>query len=424
MQTAGGFSRWAAAIGCGLALVFPTGGRAEEIAATDSLMQAGATRVYLDLPEAHHDYLKTEIPWVNYVRDAHLAQVQVLLTDRATGSGGKEYTLTLVGREEFAGVNDTLVFALEPSHTEAEVRSSIARLLKRGLVRYVGKTPAADYLDVTYSKPAAGAAVKDRWDYWVFAASVSGWAQGEKGYDNGYLWSTVSANRVTPALKVNLALGTNYNESRFEMETSTIKSITRSHHASGTVVKSAGDHWSYGLYSGISSSSYSNLDLQAYGGPAVEYNIFPYAECTRRELRVLYEVLYIDNRYIEETIYGETDEGRVKEALSIEYAVKEPWGSVTTSVYGSHYFHDFDKNRLTIYCDLSLRLVRGLSLTIYGNASMLHDLLSPARGAASQEDVLLRRRQIDTQYSYYVSFGFQYSFGSIYSNVVNPRFGN
>ena len=48
---------------------------------------------------------------------------------------------------------------------------------------------------------------------------------------------------------------------------------------------------------------------------------------------------------------------------------------------------------------------------------------APEEGA-SLEDVLLRRKMQKTDYSYYTSFGFTYTFGSIYNNVVNPRFGN
>ncbi len=42
---------------------------------------------------------------------------------------------------------------------------------------------------------------------------------------------------------------------------------------------------------------------------------------------------------------------------------------------------------------------------------------------ASFEDILLRLKQLQTNYSYSLSLGLSYSFGSIYSNVVNPRFG-
>ena len=43
---------------------------------------------------------------------------------------------------------------------------------------------------------------------------------------------------------------------------------------------------------------------------------------------------------------------------------------------------------------------------------------------ASDEDVLLRQRELSTQYDYFTSIGLRYTFGSIYSNVVNPRFGS
>jgi hypothetical protein len=40
------------------------------------------------------------------------------------------------------------------------------------------------------------------------------------------------------------------------------------------------------------------------------------------------------------------------------------------------------------------------------------------------QDILLQRKQMATQYEYFTGFGFTYTFGSIYNNVVNPRFGN
>jgi hypothetical protein len=42
---------------------------------------------------------------------------------------------------------------------------------------------------------------------------------------------------------------------------------------------------------------------------------------------------------------------------------------------------------------------------------------------ASYEDILLMRKQLATSFEYYFYVGLSYTFGSIYSNVVNPRFG-
>jgi len=38
------------------------------------------------------------------------------------------------------------------------------------------------------------------------------------------------------------------------------------------------------------------------------------------------------------------------------------------------------------------------------------------------EDVLLRRRKMATDYEIRIEFGIQFTFGSIYNNVVNERF--
>ena len=64
------------------------------------------------------------------------------------------------------------------------------------------------------------------------------------------------------------------------------------------------DHWSSGGGIGFSTSEYSNLDGQTYVYAALEYNIVPNKESTRRlaQLRVLFLEVYAD--YIDETIFG------------------------------------------------------------------------------------------------------------------------
>jgi len=59
-----------------------------------------------------------------------------------------------------------------------------------------------------------------------------------------------------------------------------------------------------------------------------------------------------------------------------------------------------------------------------GGGSRIHDQLGLPKRGATEEEVLLHRREIATQYSFHAGFGLNYTFGSIYSNVVNPRFGS
>ena len=81
----------------------------------------------------------------------------------------------------------------------------------------------------------------------------------------------------------------------------------------------------------------------------------------------------------------------------------------------------FQKNIISLNTGLSLRLIKGLSLNVNGSGSMVHNQLSIPKGDYSIEDVLLERAELQTQFTYFASIGFSYSFGSIYNNIVNPR---
>ncbi len=113
-----------------------------------------------------------------------------------------------------------------------------------------------------------------------------------------------------------------------------------------------------------------------------------------------------------------------RESLSATLELREKWGSVSASLTGSHYFHDFKKNRLNLFTALSLNLFKGLSLVAVASGARIHDQLSLSGAGASLEEVLLRRTEVETSYRYFVSFGLNFTFGSIYTNVVNPRFGS
>jgi hypothetical protein len=57
------------------------------------------------------------------------------------------------------------------------------------------------------------------------------------------------------------------------------------------------------------------------------------------------------------------------------------------------------------------------------SGSRIRDQLSlPARGA-TPEEVLLRLRRLRSGYEYRFQLSLTYTFGSIFSSVVNPRFG-
>ncbi|NMC37432.1 MAG: hypothetical protein GYA41_03825 [Bacteroidales bacterium] len=158
--------------------------------------------------------------------------------------------------------------------------------------------------------------------------------------------------------------------------------------------------------------------------PGIEYDVFPYSESTRRQLRILYKAGYNYINYIDTTIYDKTKEGLWLQSLMASYEVVQKWGSIDISFGYSNYFHDWSKNNFSLDGSVDLRIAKGLSVNFGGGASLIHDQLGLVKGGATTEEVLLRRKELATQFQYFTMFGFTYTFGSIYNNVVNPRFGN
>lgn len=370
------------------------------------------------------DFIKTEIPFVNYVWDSKEAQVHVLITTQETAGGGVEYTITFMGKQDYSGMGDTLKYISKQFDTEDDIRRGMVQSLKMGLMRYVAKTPVADQISISFAPEVAPTAVVDKWNNWVFSISLNGFFNGEKIRNFNRIYGTFSAKRITLDLKVNLSVNTSYYESNFKTEDRTITSILRSKSFYGLVVKSLNDHWPLGISASANSSTFNNIKFSFGTAPTIEYDLFPYSQSTRRQLRFLYSAGQEFSRYMEETIFDKTSENLFYEALSVTLELKQTWGSVTTNVEGSHYFHDVSKNRLQLYSELSLRLFKGLSFNLTSYVSLIHNQLSLPKGGASREDILLQRKQLATQYQYFATIGLSYTFGSIYSNVVNPRFGD
>jgi len=382
-----------------------------------------APRVFIDCSTCDKDFIRTEITFVNYVRDRKEADVHLLVSIQRTGSGGDEYTLTFIGQNGFAGVDDVHKYYTNESDSSDQVRRGLVQALKQGLLRYAARTPIAGRIQVGFREEAVQAAKTDKWRNWLFSISTSGFFSGQSSYGSASLNASITANRVTDLWKIRLNANLSESRDRYTFEGTDIISTSQSRTLQGMVVRSIGAHWSVGGYASASTSSYSNIDLGLNFAPAVEYNLFPYAQSARRQLRFLYRFNIQPTRYREETIFDKTREMLLEEELAVTLALKEKWGTVSTTLEGSHYFHDFSKNRLDLSASLSLNLVKGLSLDLYGSGAMVHNQLFLAKAGATLDEVLLQRRQLATTYNYYFSVGFSYTFGSIFTNIINPRFG-
>jgi hypothetical protein len=381
-------------------------------------------KVFIDWPGADIGFLRTEIPFVEFVPDLAAAQVRVLVTLEGL-PGSVRYTLEFTGLREFQGDNNVLTHVPEPAAQPEDVKRGLAAAIKLGLLRYAAKTPAARDLSVRFLDQTKPTSVDDKWNFWVFSLSASAFLMGETQYRSGSYYASVSANRVTPELKVQTSVYGNRSDYWFDLGDGTAyESASHGSGSSALVVKSLGRHWSAGGYVEAESSTYSNLKLGLTAAPAIEYNVFPYSESTKRQLRFLYRLGFTRARYIEETIYFKTSESLLQEALTCAYELVRPWGNAAVRLQGSHYFHDLRKNRVELEAEVDIRIWRGLSFEIDGSYAQIHDQLALAAAGASYEEILLQRKQLATGYDYSFSIGLNFSFGSTRSNVVNPRFGN
>ena len=91
---------------------------------------------------------------------------------------------------------------------------------------------------------------------------------------------------------------------------------------------------------------------------------------------------------------------------------------------GSHYFFKPFKYQAALRGEISFRIWRGLSFEVDGSFAKIHDQMTMPKAGATPEEILLMLRELETDYSYYFYVGLNFRFGSLKSNVVNPRFGS
>ena len=342
----------------------------------------------------------------------------------STGGGGREYTLTFIGQNEWRDLQDIQKYFSSKTDTDDEIRHGLVKALKLGLMSFVARTPIARRIAVDYAKPEAGATGPDRWRAWVFSLSGDAYLSGEQSYRRHMINGSFSANRVTPGSKLKIGLTVDTSRQRFVTEDGIVTGTSSSYDASGLYVKSLGEHWSAGVFAEAMSSIYSNVDIGVTVAPAIEYNFFPYSQSTRRQLRALYKFNLAYADYREVTVFGKLRQFAAQQSLSLALDLREKFGTVSLEVETQDYLHDLARYRVNTFSVVNLRLYKGLSVYVIGGYSWIHDQIYLMGREATYEELLLRLRELPMNDNYFAAIGFQFQFGSIFTNVINPRFGS
>jgi hypothetical protein len=374
-------------------------------------------------------FFQTEVPFVRFVRDLGGADVAVLVTRQETGGGGQNYSLFLRGRRAAAGRTDTLTVQTEPGATDDTQRRALLSRLALGLAGFAARTGLADRLSVAYAAPAAGTpapvTARDPWNAWVFRVEGQGYFNGQQQTSSADVYGSISASRVTERWKLRVQPNGSYNRSTFDVDSvTTVVSTQSSGGVFAQAVRAISSHWSAAFQVNARRSTFQNYDGRFTGGPAVEYNIFPYAEATRRQLRLVAALDGEVAAYVDTTLFGRTREVNLRPRVSATAVFAQPWGSANTSVSASSIATRAGKYQLGLNGNIDLRIVQGLNLNVFGNVSLIRDQINLPRAGATPEEILTRQRELATGYQYFMGLGLSYTFGSIFNPVVNARFGN
>ena len=380
------------------------------------------------------DHFRREITWVNWMRDRQDADIHVLVTQQETGGGGSALTLAFIGLRQYAGREDTLEYISDADDTEAEVRDGLTQTLKLGLVPFVSASPVGQRLGISYEAPpdaalAGPSATRDPWNYWVFELGIGGEMELESQQRFWEGEGSIRANRTTEAFKITLR--GSYSGSREEFDftdedtgaDTTVVSTRTFLETDALATWSLTDHWSVGAMAEFDRISVINYDAAIQVGPAVEYNIYPWAESTRRQLTILYAIGVGIYEYARETIFLKTSEAHPIHQLEVSTEIRQPWGEVDASLEWFQYLHDVDLHRIELDAGVSIRIVRGLGFELYGSVARIRDQIYLPLEEATPEEVLTQQLARGTEFRTELHVGLSYRFGSKFNNVVNPRMG-
>ena len=384
-------------------------------------------RVFLDC-DCFQDYLRDEIRFVDFVRQPQDADVHLLSNTTSTGGGGQETVLRFVGRGRFAGHDEELKAISLSGDTESTRRDLILRTAEVGLLAFIAREglPTGVSIDVGGRRDEGDARqpADDPWKAWVFSIRGSADFNIEETQRDRSWDINAGADRITEAWKITIGVGFNKEVEEFDLdEDEPLKAVRHERSGDWFIAKSLGPHWSVGLDGRVETSTFGNTKFAWQTAPAVEFSVFPYSEYARRQFRFMYAAGVAHARYNEITLFDKFEETHPVHEAEISFERQEPWGSMDFNFDFNQFLHDLSKYRLEAGAELSWRITRGLSFDVEGSASRVRDQLSLPRRDATQEEVLLRLRELQSAYEIRFDIGFTYSFGALYNNVVNPRFG-
>ena len=384
--------------------------------------QSEKVKVFLSC-RCDDDFIKQNTLVFDYVRDRTLSDIEVFVFEITNASGGRNYSFEYKGKNDFQNLENQISIDLAKNLTFVEARDQLLKTYKLGMVYFLQNTSFQDQVEVNFGNKKVNPEELslDRWKNWVFEVSGSLNLENQKSIREEEYRLGMEVDRVSELWRIRSDFQILRSINFFSGDDESYNSERQRTFFSGSIVKSLSNHFSTGVFGNYLDDTFSNYESYFNFSPALEYNFFPYSEVLTKEVTLAYKIGFNSFKYIEETIYGFMKQEIFNQSLTLNLRYREKWGSIYSYLVASQFLDEPDQNRLTLNNNINLRLIRGLSLRISGNFQLIRDQINLPKGEASIEDLLLRQRQISTNYQNRVSLGLSYTFGSIFNNVVNTR---
>ena len=369
------------------------------------------------------DFLKQNTLFFDYVRDMSLSDIEVFVFEITNASGGRNYSFNFNGKNNFLNKEYEINAIIPQNISLNKSREILLNTYKLGLASFLSNTDYQNLINVNFphDKIITNKKKIDNWNNWVFELYGSFNFENEKSISEEEYNLGFDIDRVTDMWRLRSDFELDRSIKFFSGGEQNYSSERESLYFSGSLVRSISNHFSTGFFSSFTQDTFRNYKSSINISPAVEYNFVPYKKVLTREVTLAYKLGYNIYNYIEETIYEFEDQKMFNHSLTLNLRFREKWGSVYSYLVASQFLDLPEQNRLTINNNINLRIVRGLSLRISAYFRFIRDQINLPKGQASVEDLLLRQRQISTDFQNRISMGLSYTFGSIFNNIVNNR---
>ncbi|MBM1105846.1 hypothetical protein JQC67_06840 [Aurantibacter crassamenti] len=383
----------------------------------------GKIKIYLDCNDCDSSFFRNNLEITDFVRDQKLADIHLFVTEQGAGGSGTEYTINFIGANQFSDLNYKLKVMSPQDDTDILNWERLLKLINIGLLPYLSRTSDISEIEIQHHIEETHELEEelDPWDYWIFRTEIGTEFEGEKTKKEYSFSTALKADRVNDLYKFKSEISYDLDVEIFSDNDEEITSKREEAELKSRLIYSIDPRWSVGIFGELSTSSYLNINTETTFQPAIEYNIFPWDKSDNKVFTFAYHLKASYLNYNEITIYDKYEEWLASEALRISLILRQPWGAIESQLEGSHYFHDFSKNRLSFETDISVRVARGLSFFVELETDLIHDQLYLPAGETSRDDILLQQRKLATNFEMSYELGIRYTFGSNYNNIVNLR---